>query len=355
MEWTNVISKRRTTYRWTNQVPSRSTIEEIVQELHNYCPSKQKKVPFFIDVIDNTDPNAAPNAVQLLINQKSSIQTQATNWIAQQVAQNVPPFNGFAYDASKCTRDVGFMMSAIINDIRYSTNQYTRDYVSTYWKNGAPRVRQFAEIPTWNYIKDLIVNHILPTANNIEAGTAERINTLIDNIKSVIQNGPSSLPVLIPGLTRIRMKLWESVDRKGNGKIDDIRNPQVLAPWLLLFSYRSLTDQEIGLNTEMKIPSNNKEIMQNEIGMASMFAVLSAESKGLDTAFCACIRQKDQLAALLGHHNSEIPIIAVGIGHRDNSQGNTYFNKLIYENKNIPNSNFDTRPPITNYVRYHVA
>lgn len=355
MEWTNVISKRRTTYRWTDQTPDRSLIDEIVQEIHHYCPSKQKKVPFFIDIIDNTDPNAAPNAVQLLINNKTHIQTQATNWIVQQVAQNIPPFNGFVYDASKCNRDIGYMLSAIINDVRYSTNQYTRDYVSTYWKNGAPRVRQFAEIFTWSYVKDLILNNIFSTANNIEAGVAEQIATLIENIKAVIQNGPSSLPVLIPGLSRIRMKLWESVDRQGNGKVDDIRNPQVLAPWLLLFSSRHLTDQEIGLNVELKISSYNREIAQNEIGMASMFAVLSAESKGLDTAFCACIRNKSQIATLLGHRNSEIPIVAVGIGHRDTSPGNTYFNKLIYDTKNIPDSNYDTRPAMTKYVRYHVA
>ena len=355
MEWSTIISKRRTTYRWTEQVPTRSLIEEIVQEMHTYCPSKQKKVPFFIDVIDNTDPNAAPNAVQLLINSKNHIQTQATNWIAQQVAQNVPPFNGFVYDAAKCTRDVGYMVAAIINDVRYNTNQYTRDYVSTYWQNGTPRVRQFAEIPTWSYVKDLILNNILPIATNVEVGVAEHIATLIENIKAVIQNGPSSLPILIPGLTRIRMKLWESVDRKGNSKIDDIRNPQVLAPWLLLFSYRHLTDQEIGLNAEMKIPSNNREIMQNEIGMASMFAVLSAESKGLDTAFCACIRNKSELATLLGHNSSEIPVVAVGIGYRDNSLGNSYFNRLLYDVKNIPDSNFDTRPSMAKYVRYHVA
>ena len=355
MEWSNVITKRRTTYRWTDQVPDRSLIEQIVQEIHNYCPSKQKKVPFFIDVIDNTDPNAAPNAVELLISNKSLIQTQATDWISQQVAQGVHPFNGFVYDASKCTRDIGYMLSAIINDVRYSTNQYTRDYVSTYWKNSVPRVRQFAEIPTWNYVKDLILNNILPTANNIEVGVVEQIATLIDNIKSVIQNGPSSLPVLIPGLSRVRMKLWESVDRKGNGKVDDIRNPQVLAPWLLLFSYRHLTDQEIGLNLEMKISSNNREISQNEIGMASMFSVLSAESKGIDTAFCACIRNKSEIATLLGHNSAEIPVVAVGLGYRDNEPGNSYFNKLIYDIKNIPDSNYDTRPAMTKYVRYHVA
>jgi hypothetical protein len=355
MEWSNVIAKRRTTYRWTEQVPDRSSIEEIVQELHNYCPSKQKKVPFFIDVIDNTDPNAAPNAVELMINNKNLIQTQATNWIAQQVAQGVSPFNGFVYNESKCTRDIGFMLSAIINDVRYSTNQYTRDYVSTYWKDGAPRVRQFAEIPTWNYIKEFIINQILPTANNLEIGVAEQISTLIDNLKSVIQNGPSALPVLIPGLSRIRMKLWESVDRKGDGKIDDIRNPQVLAPWLLLFSYRHLTDQEIGINVELKSLNKSREISQNEIGMASMFAVLSAETRGLDTAFCACIRNKSEIASLLGHNNLDIPIVAVGIGHRDTTPGNTYFNKLIYDIKSIPNSDYDTRPAITKYVRYHVA
>jgi hypothetical protein len=247
------------------------------------------------------------------------------------------------------------MLSAIINDVRYSTNQYTRDYASTYWKDGAPRVRQFAEIPTWDYIKGLIVNQILSTGYNVETGVAEQISTLIDNLKSVIQNGPSSLPGLIPGLSRVRMKLWESVDRKGNGKVDDIRNPQVLAPWLLLFSYRHLTDQEIGLNTEMKISNNNIEISQNEIGMASMFAVLSAESKGLDTAFCACIRNKSEIATLLGHNSEEIPVVAVGLGHRNNDSGTTYFNKLIYDTKNIPDSNYDTRPAMTKYVKYHVA
>ena len=96
-------------------------------------------------------------------------------------------------------------------------------------------------------------------------------------------------------------------------------------------------------------------LSQNEIGMASMFAVLSAESKGLDTAFCACIRNKSEIATLLGHHNSEIPIVAVGIGHRNTTPGNTYFNKLIYNTKNVPDSNYDIRPAMTKYVRYHVA
>jgi hypothetical protein len=105
----------------------------------------------------------------------------------------------------------------------------------------------------------------------------------------------------------------------------------------------------------MKISSYNKEISQNEIGMASMFAVLSAESKGLDTAFCGCIRNKVELATILGHSNSEIPVVAVGIGHRDTSTGNSYFNRLIYDVKNIPDSDYDIRPAMTKYVRYHIA
>jgi hypothetical protein len=89
--------------------------------------------------------------------------------------------------------------------------------------------------------------------------------------------------------------------------------------------------------------------------MASMFAVLSAESKGLDTAFCACIRNKSELATILGHNRLEIPVVAIGLGQRNNDSGKTYFNKLIYDNKSIPDSDYDIRPAMTKYVRYHVV
>jgi len=372
MEWSNLISQRRTIYRWNNQVPSKSTIDQVVDEVHNYCPSKQKKVPFWIDIIDNTDPNVAPNAVELIEKNKTFIQKQVTAWIANQVQQGIPPFNGYVYDAAKCERDIGYIVASLRLNVRYNTNQYIRDSAKTYWNpNGQPRVRQFAELATYVYVKDLILNFILTstpaplTQNQVsqflnvalvpEASAITRVTNDIEALRSVIQNGLASLPTLVPGVKRIRMKIWESVDRKGNNRIDDIRNPQVLAPWLMVFSYRALNNNEIGLNNELKIDAQFKEVSQNEIGIASIFAMLSAEDKGIDTAFCACIRNKSELATLLGHGANEQPIVAIGMGHKDTTPGTTYFNPLLCEQKSTPNSNFDTRPAKENYVRYHIA
>ena len=372
MEWSNLIAQRRTIYRWNNQVPSRNLIDQVVDEVHNYCPSKQKKVPFWIDVIDNTDPNIAPAAVELLEKNKTFIQKHVAAWIANNVQQGVAPFTGYVYDAAKCERDVGYIVAALRLCVRYGTNQYIRDYAKTYWTaNGQPRVRQFAELATYTYVKDLILNHIftgapvqqlqsqavqfINPALPVEASAITRVSTDIEALRAVIANGWNSLPALVQGTTRKRMKIWESVDRKGLGKIDDIRNPQVLAPWLMVFSYRNLTLNEIGLNSELKMTSFLKEISQNEIGISSIFAMLSAEDKGIDTAFCACIRNKAELATMLGHTVEEEPVVVVGMGHKDTTPGNTYFNPLICDVKNIPDSNFDTRPPKDKYIRYHVA
>lgn len=372
MEWSNLIAQRRTIYRWNNQVPSRNLIDQVIDEVHNYCPSKQKKVPFWIDIIDNTDPNVAPAAVELLERNKNFIQKQVRAWIADQVQKGIAPFNGYVYDANKCERDVGYIVAALRLNVRYNTNQYIRDNAKTYWNpNGQPRVRQFAELATYVYVKDLILNHIFTNtpatllqnqavqfinpALIVEPSAVTRINNDINALRSVIQNGLGSLPTLVPGSKRIRMKMWESVDRKGTNRIDDIRNPQVLAPWLMVFSYRNLSTGEIGLNSELKIDQQLKEVSQNEIGIASIFAMLSAEDKGIDTAFCACIRNKTELATLLGHAPNEQPVVAIGMGHKDTSAGNTYFNPLICDQKNIPDSNFDTRPAKENYIRYHVA
>lgn len=372
MEWSNLIAQRKTIYRWNNQVPPKATIDQVIDEVHNFCPSKQKKVPFWIDIIDNTDPNMAPNAVELLTRNKVFIQKQVASWIATQVQQGVSPFNGYVYDAAKCERDIGYIVAALRLDVRYSTNQYIRDCARTYWNpNGQPRVRQFAELATYLYVKDLIQNFVLtnrpaPVTQNsstqyinnalvAEAGASIRVGTDIDALRNVLQGGWANLPVLVPGVKRVRMKFWEAVDRKGTGRIDDIRNPQVLAPWLMVFSYRNMTSNEIGLNAELNIPAQLKEVSQNEIGIASIFAMLSAEDKGIDTAFCACIRNKTELAGLLGHQPNEIPVVAVGMGYKETTPGNTYFNPLICEQKSIPDSNFDTRPPKENYIRYHLA
>jgi len=355
MEWEQIIQQRRTTYRWSQEVPDLALIQTIVDEIHKYCPSKQKAVPFTIDIVNNYDPNAAPNAVELLIANKSHVQSKAMLWIALQKSRRIPPFVNFKYSIPKCRRDIGYMLAAIINDIRYDTNQYLRQYAGAYWKNGVKQVRQFAEVATWTYIKDLLINEVLAGSTELEPGVVEKVASSIDTLISVIQIGHSALPALVPGLTRLRMRIWESTDRRlHDPQINDIRNPQVLAPWLLVFSHRALLNHEMGPRSELRQPVARQAATNTEIGIASMWAVLSAEAKGLNSGFCACLQNRTEIAQLLGRKPNEVPALIVGVGYRDTTPGTTYLNRLTYDNSPTPDPLINTRPPKLRYVKYHI-
>ena len=70
----------------------------------------QKEINAYL-VYQSSGPLSAPtsrtNAVTLLTNNKDFIRFEATSWIATQVAGNIPPFEGYTYDAEKCRRDIG--------------------------------------------------------------------------------------------------------------------------------------------------------------------------------------------------------------------------------------------------------
>jgi hypothetical protein len=358
MEWEQIIQQRRTTYRWSQEVPDLALIQAIVDEIHQYCPSKQQAVPFTIDIVDNYDPNAAPRAVELLIANKSQVQSKAMLWIALQKSRRIDPIvepMGKLWRL-KCRRDIGYMLAAIINDVRYDTNQYLRQYAGAYWKDGVPQVDQFEEVDTWTYIKGLLINEVLADPTELEPGVVEKVAGSIDTLISVIQTGHAALPALIPGLTRLRMLIWESTDRRlHDPQIDDIRNPQVLAPWLLVFSHRALLDHEIGIGSELRQPVARKAATNTEIGIASMWAVLSAEAKGLNSGFCACLQNGTEIAQLLGRNKpDEVPALIVGIGYRDTTPGTTYLNRLTYENSPTPDPQINKRPPKLQYVKYHI-
>ena len=74
-----------------------------------------------------------------LIAGKSTIISNLTNWINQQISGNIAPFtSGFTYDVAKCERDVGFIVDALCYDIMYGTNTATlRAAKSNYVENDA--------------------------------------------------------------------------------------------------------------------------------------------------------------------------------------------------------------------------
>lgn len=56
MQWESVLYNRRQTFVWQDRVPAECLIDGIINQLHNYCPSKQKKVPYEIEVHDWRNP-----------------------------------------------------------------------------------------------------------------------------------------------------------------------------------------------------------------------------------------------------------------------------------------------------------
>jgi hypothetical protein len=346
MDWEHIISRRKNTYVWAEKVPARELIDKIVNEIHEFCPSKQKKVPFYLDVIDNTDYNSDEIAYNLLLKSKDIIGQEAIQFINSQISTEIDVFIDYTYDSQKCLRDVGYVVSAYANDIKYITNNSTIDMARGYWLNGEPQVRRLVEVPVHKHLKQFIVEILI--RNKIKEDTIQRVKSLCDIIINVIDNGTETIPEKIEGTRDLRYEIFKGTDRKGNGFASDIRNPQVLAPYIFVFSQRSLNSSEIGLNAEMCDLHKARNVSENEIGLASMFTVLSAASKGLDTGFCACIRNGDVIAKRLGHIGPVL--LYVGIGYSSNEK--EYFNPIIHKLMDIPNSEYDQKPNIATYYKF---
>jgi hypothetical protein len=55
------------------------------------------------------------------------IQREVTEFIQNQITNNIAPFtSAFVYDDFKCERDVGFVVDALIYDLRHGGNVKTR-------------------------------------------------------------------------------------------------------------------------------------------------------------------------------------------------------------------------------------
>jgi len=52
--WDKVINNRIMTFNWTDDVPLESDIQKIIQEMHEFVPSKQRRVRYSIDVVANS-------------------------------------------------------------------------------------------------------------------------------------------------------------------------------------------------------------------------------------------------------------------------------------------------------------
>ena len=140
------------------------------------------------------------------------------------ISQSFRNFAGYIYDTSKCARDLGYVLDAYAQDLRYGGNVETRFVASRYWEGQIPQVDgdRRPEIVTHQFIRDLINFYILPqevytplqgvvtiyTNNAItyNPASAERIYDLAFIILDVIKNGLSSIPARVNGVTQIKLQ-----------------------------------------------------------------------------------------------------------------------------------------------------
>ena len=171
--------------------------------------------------------NLVPNAYSLIDSNVDYIIAEAIAYIQQEIDAGNAPFNGYTYNQSKCERDIGYILSAYKNDLRYGGNELTRNYAMRYWENGVSQLdgdRQ-PEVVTHTYIKTLIndyiltntaftslslVSQVIDTTKTAEAGASTTINTLATFLVDVIENGLGQLPDLDPntyGYIKIQGKM----------------------------------------------------------------------------------------------------------------------------------------------------
>ena len=158
-------------------------------------------------------PTSNPIAVDLITQNRSYIQDEVIAWISQQVANNIPPFSGFVYNAQKCERDVGLILDAITNDLKYGGNAETYRAAFSYWEGAVSQVngQQAQTAAALDQAVVIVKDYILTNtaysslqsittqiigANPGEAGTGTTVQSLMGQITTVISGGLSSLPNL---------------------------------------------------------------------------------------------------------------------------------------------------------------
>jgi hypothetical protein len=140
------------------------------------------------------------------------------------ITYSIKKFAGYSYNETRCDRDIGMLLDAYLYDLRYGGNFKTRYVSSKFWNGVIPQLsgdRQ-PEITAQTFLRDLINNTIFPqsaytqlqttvdryTNNTIvaETGCIARITSLSNGFLGVLTNGLTSMPMLVNGVTTIKLQ-----------------------------------------------------------------------------------------------------------------------------------------------------
>ena len=121
------------------------------------------------------------------------IQRETVQWIAYQITNNISPFtSSFSYNTTKCERDIGFILDAIIWDIRHGGNVRAREAAVEYVTNASVFYglgQKEETVAAINYAIDTLVNTcvLLNTAPSVNYQVTNSV-PVNDRILQIIDN-----------------------------------------------------------------------------------------------------------------------------------------------------------------------
>lgn len=176
------------------------------------------------------------------------------------------------------------------------------------------------------------------------------INNVISKVPSKQNKFPYCIDVLDWSDPALRNTIFTHTHRdKAISIHDDPGNPQTLAPVLLVFTHREMSDNDIGKSLELKKPSYKNKIANIEIGIVSAMLMLAFENEGLATGLCQCINETVILGSYIDRN--EI-ILLMGVGYPGNKD--TYHDPRINDQKSVPNFH-NEKPSLNKIVTYRLG
>lgn len=152
----------------------------------------------------------------------------------------------------------------------------------------------------------------------------------------------------------LRMDLYAHTDRNPSDPASCKYNPQVLAPYLFIWTERDVEqrferDGVRILNAEYSDSHWSTRQAEMEIGICSMFTALAAADKGLQSGFCKCI-QAEKIEGKYGF----TPILMMGIGYAKKNDPVSYFCPVLKKDMPVPSDAWNPKPEVDQYIFYSV-
>jgi hypothetical protein len=123
----------------------------------------------------------SPEAAQILELNRKFIQREIVEWTDYQITNNTAPFtSSFSYESSKCERDMGLIVDAILHDIKHGGNVRSREAALSYANEtaGSPYLTQKAEtVASINYGLSVITNVLAQTDPSVNYQTTNGDNS----------------------------------------------------------------------------------------------------------------------------------------------------------------------------------